>query len=540
MRMPSISQHAFSMVPRAEIPRASFDRSHGVKTTFDAGRLIPVYLDEALPGDTFNLSMSAFARLATPIFPIMDNLWLDTFFFAVPMRLIWDNFEKFMGERYPTPSSSVDYVIPRITVAPAGGYITGSIADYMGVPVGISNTVISSLPFRAMCLIWNEWFRDQNVGAAVEFPTDDGPDTYTEVGANNIPFVRYKRHDYFTSALPWPQKGDSVPLPLGTSAPIVPESGSTSLKFYDAISGSNRGQAITSVIGAGNFGVGHSIAGTAGNSLRIAGLAGDANSSGMIADLNAATSASINSLRQAFQIQRLLERDARGGTRYTEVIRAHFGVISPDARLQRPEYLGGGSTPISIHSVAQTSETGTTPQGNLSAFGTVSVRGNGFVKSFTEHTYIIGLVCARADLSYQQGLNRLWLRYQRFDFYWPALSHIGEQVVFNNEIYLQGTIADVDPFGYQERYAEYRYKPSMITGLMRSNPTTGTSLDAWHLSQDFTSLPTLGNTFLAENVPLDRAIAVPDEPHFIGDFHFSLRCARPMPMYGVPGMIDHF
>jgi len=525
MNLPSVMSHGFSKVPQAEIPRSSFDRSHGFKTTFDAGKLIPIFVDDVVPGDTFNLNMTGFGRLATPLHPIMDNMYLETFFFFVPNRLVWDNWEKFNGQQ-DNPGDSTDYLVPRL--ASASSISEGSIGDYLGLPVGVApdSLDISSLPFRAYNLIYNEWFRDQNLIDSLPVPKDDGPDIGTDLGtpsaATYPPRLRGKRHDYFTSCLPWPQKGDAVSLPLGTIAPVV-------------TTGSSANQDVGILNGLGNANK------LVSSTTRVQTSADSALDSDyyLQADLTNATAATINDLREAFQVQKMLERDARSGTRYTEIIQAHFGVTSPDARLQRPEYLGGGSTRVSVSPVPQTSSTdATTPQGNLAAFGTVGFDRHGFTKSFTEHGHIIGIACVRADLTYQQGLNRMWSRQDRYDFYWPALAHLGEQAVLNKEIYAQGTTADDDVFGYQERYAEYRYKPSLITGAFRSNAAT--SLDTWHLSQDFASLPVLNETFINENPPVDRVIAVPSEPHFILDSYFQLKCARPMPMYGVPGLIDHF
>lgn len=520
--MRSVMQHSFARVPNVEIPRSQFDRSHGHKTTFDAGYLVPVFVDEALPGDTFNVRMTAFARLATPIFPLMDNIRLDTFFFAVPVRLIWDNFQRFMGEQ-PNPGDSTDFTVP-ISTSPAGGYAEDSLQDYMGLPTKVAGFEHDVLFTRAYNLIYNEWFRDQNLQNSVTVDTDDGPDTVT----NYTLLRRGKRHDYFTSALPWPQKGDAVTLPLGTSAPVVPDGTVPTLQGITDLTPGNLNVTNTAALFIGGYG------GTTQNAEFV--------NSGLETDLSAATAATINALRQAFQIQRLLERDARGGTRYTEIVRSHFGVTSPDARLQRPEYLGGGSQAVSINPIAQTSSTdGTSPQANLAAYGTAVINGHGFAKSFTEHCVIIGLMNARADLTYQQGLPRMWSRQTRYDFYWPALANIGEQTVLNKEIYCQGTAGGADDdgvFGYQERYAEYRYKPSQITGRFRSNCTA--PLDAWHLSQDFGSLPALNDSFIQDNPPMDRVVAVPTEPDFICDMHFQFKAARPMPMFGVPGLIDHF
>jgi len=526
----SVDVHQFAMIPKADIPRSKFKAQKTHKTTFDAGYLIPVYVDEVLPGDTFNLKMTAFARLATPLYPIMDNMHMDSFFFFVPNRLIWNNWQKFMGEQ-EDPGDSISYTVPQI-VSPANGFPTGGLYDYMGLPtvgqVGSGNTVsVCAFWPRAYNLIYNEWFRDQNMQNSVTVHKGDGPDTYTDYAL----LRRGKRHDYFTSALPWPQKGTSVKLPLGTSAPIYTDGNPT---------GNNRLSIYTST----NPNVKYAMGLDGGGRVAVANdVSGTLNP--MYADLSAATAATINQLRQSFQIQKLLERDARGGTRYTEIIRSHFGVISPDARLQRPEYLGGGSTVVNINPIAQTSATnlsgGSTVLGNLAAMGTSLASGHGFTQSFVEHGVIIGLVSVRADLTYQQGLPRMWSRSTRYDFYFPAFATLGEQAILNKEIYARGNSADNDVFGYQERWAEYRYKPSMITGLFRS--TTSGTLDAWHLAQKFTSLPTLNNTFIQDTPPVDRVVAVgaaANGQQFLFDSFFDVTMARPMPMYSVPGLIDHF
>nr|AVQ10214.1 putative major capsid protein [Gokushovirinae environmental samples] len=526
----SKQQHVFAQVPEAQISRSRFDRSHGVKTTFDAGWLVPVFVDEVLPGDTFNLRVTYFARLATPIHPFMDNMFLETFFFFVPNRLLWNNFKKFFGEQ-DNPADSTSFLVPQST-SPAGGYGEMSLQDYMGLPTKKAGYLHNVLHTRAYNRIYNEWFRDQNLQNSVTLDLGDGPDT----PANYVLLRRGKRHDYFTSCLPWPQKGPAVNIPLGGTAPVTgigftgsPTLATGGLTYRESTPLPNKvyTNAMQTAPGAANGIMVQSDTAVAATAKPL-----------IYADLTQATAATINQLRQAFQIQKIYERDARGGTRYTELIQAHFGVTSPDARLQRSEYLGGGSTPINVNPIAQTSVSAATPQGNLAAMGTGMLSGVGFSKSFTEHGVLIGMVSARADMNYQNGLNRMWSRQTRFDFYWPALAQIGEQAVLNKEIFCNADANDPLTFGYQERYAEYRYKPSQICGLFRSNAAA--PLDSWHLAVNYSALPALNATFIVEDPPVDRVIAVTTEPHFLLDGYFQLQCARPMPVYSVPGNIDRF
>jgi len=547
--------HSFSVVPDAQIQRSVFSRSHSYKTTFDSGYLIPVYADEVLPGDTFKVRHTAFCRLTTPIVPFIDNLYFDTFYFYVPNRLLWANWPKFCGEQVD-PGDSTDYLVPEIA-APTAGHAVGSLYDYFGVPTGINGIKCNALYFRAYNLIWNEWFRDQNLQDSIYKSTADADDTYT----NFVLQRRNKRADYFTSCLPWPQKGEGVGIGLSGNADLVNTSADNDWNDYigtgnlvnvrtNAHTGlylmqggesqpygviANSSSSPTNLTYGGQLQATNSVTNTLDEFL-----------TNIKADLSGVSGVSINALRQSFQVQRMLERDARGGSRYIEILRSHFGVSCPDYRVQRPEYLGGGSYPILMQPIHQTSETtANSPLGNLSGVGLLAGGNSGFAKSFTEHGLVIGLCNVRADLTYQQGLNRQFSRRTRYDYYWPALAQIGEQAVLNKEIYAQGptvldagVIIDDKVFGYQERYAEYRHHPSLITGKLRS--TAATSLDIWHLSQEFSALPLLNSSFIQDDPPVDRVIAVPSEPQFILDMWFDIRAARPLPVYGVPGMIDHF
>ena len=540
------AQAHFSRVPKAEIERSRFDRSSGYKTTFNAGNLIPCFVDELVPGDTYTLDATHFARLATPLKPVMDNAYLDTHFFFVPSRLVWDNWPYFMGERKKPTDNPKDFSVPQASWNPqtALAHATGgafAIGDYLGLPkrnAGGLATTVSALPLRAIYLIWNEWFRDENLQDPITFSTGD---TASDINYNQpVSFLpRGKRKDYFTSCLPWPQKGDPIMLPLSGSAPV---------KGIFVLDNNYAGGAASTARQTGDDPSVAAPAMPAGvlpanqPSWAIGTLPQNSTttkrSPNIYADLSAATATTINALRTAFQLQRMLERDARGGTRYVEMIYSHFGVVNPDFRLQRPEFLGNGTSVINMNPIAATfTSSGNAPQGNLSAVGTGLTRAH-LTYSATEHGFLIGFVSARTDLTYQQGIERFWTRKVREEYYFPALSHLGEQAVLRKEIYLDTPANNDLVFGYQERYAEYRYKPSRITGLFAS--AEGSSLDVWHWSQDFANAPQLNASFIVENPPIARTIAVQTEPHFLLDSWFNLMCDRPMPVYSVPGLIDHF
>lgn len=572
--------HRFSDAPAMYMKRTKFDRSHVYKTTFNSGKLIPVFVDEVLPGDTTRMSVNYFARLATPIKPIMDNIYLDWFFFFVPNRLVWEHWQNFCFEQ-EDPDDNTDYVIPTVSASTAtSNSLIGSLWDYFGLPINTTNniTCINALPFRGVYLIWNEWFRDENLQKSVKIVKGDANlvidinrlseqpswvinSSSTDAYPGYACPPRGKRHDYFTSALPWTQKGPGVSIGLAGTASIVDPSPMAGYLLHssndqlaavsayggDASSSGGKRKAYgTGSISFNNFSGSNwsTVGGFAGNSSDNITMSAHAASTYLgndsYVDLDTSSIFTINSLRTAFQMQKFYERLARGGSRYTEVLRSFFGVVSPDARLQRPEFLGSFTKMVNVNPIAQTSATDTTsPQGNLSAYGVTAAKFHGFTKSFVEHGYIIGFVCARADLTYQQGINKMWLRSTVYDFYWPTFAHLGEQAIELREIYAQGSEADTTVFGYQERYAEYRYKPSQITGKFRSSVTDGT-LDKWHLSQFFKTAPTLNEEFIMEKPPISRIIAVPSEPEFLIDIGFRYTTVRPMPMFGTPGLVDHF
>ena len=533
-----------------DISRSTFHRNSSVKTSFNVGDIIPFYVDEVLPGDTFNVNTSKVVRLQTLLAPVMDNIYLDTYYFFVPNRLVWEHWKEFNGENTASAwTQTVEYEVPQITAPASTGFAVGTIADYMGIPTGIPLLSVNALPFRAYALVCNEWFRDQNLQQPFNIPVTDstvvGVNTGTfvsDVAKGGLPFIASKYRDYFTSCLPAPQKGPDVSIGLSGTLPVfgnsyalgfddgtitghLTRSASTmSVSTLDnALKGTSTGAAISS--GAANMGIVTKASGKI---------------SGLEADLGSASAISINALRMAFQMQKLYEKDARGGTRYVEIIKAHFGVTSPDARQQRPEYLGGNRLPININQVVQMAPDSTSPLGDTAAYSLTTDAHSDFTKSFTEHGFVLGLMVARYDHTYQQGLERFWSRKDRFDFYWPVFANIGEQAVKNKEIYATATATDDQVFGYQEAWADYRYKPNRVSGEMRS--TYATPLDVWHLGDKYASLPALSDAWIREDkTNVNRCLAVQStvSNQLFADLYVTNKTTRPMPMHSIPGLIDH-
>lgn len=534
------SENRFAENPQVGVSRSRFQRNSDNKTTFNTGDLIPVYLDEVLPGDTHQIDVACVMRMATPIFPVMDNAFCDFYFFFVPNRLLWEHWKEFMGENKETAwTPKTEYSVPQVT-APTGGWEEGTLADYLGLPTKVGGISVSALPGRAYGLIYNEWFRNQNVTQptlvevtdATTTGKNDGSATNDSAITLAKPLKAAKVFDYYTGALPEPQKGEPITIPMQGNAKLLlfnepsletvysQEGGYTTNTWTGAVTWTGNSSGETEPIGTNIW-----------NKQYPGGWLG--------ADLSGVTAATINQLRQAFQIQKLLEKDARGGTRYREVLREHFGVISPDARMQIPEYLGGYRLPINVSQVIQTSSTdSTSPQGNTAALSVTTMNKSMFTKSFTEHGFIMGLAVVRTDQTYQQGIERMWSRKGRYDYYWPVLANIGEQAILNKEIYAQGNEKDEEAFGYQEAWADYRYKPSKVTGLFRSNAAQ--SLDSWHYAQDYDALPTLSTAWMEQgDTEMKRTLAVQNQPDFIADFYFMNKTTRCMPVYSIPGLIDH-
>lgn len=550
----------FALNPtRLDMSRSTFNRDHSVKTSFNVGDIVPFFVEEVLPGDTFDITTSKVVRMPSLLTPIMDNLYLDTYYFFVPNRLCWTHWRELMGEN--TQSAwipTVEYQVPQIT-SPAGGWSIGTIADYLGIPTGVANLSVNALPFRAYALICNEWFRDENLSDPLNIPVDDatvaGVNTgtfVTDVAKGGLPYKAAKYHDYFTSCLPGPQKGPDVKIPVaaGGKVPVyaldqaVPDLPLNYTPLATNILGYFGSSMVNPARPDGKWPLGAAVSGS------DPGVAGfDASGQpnwwtpmNLWALETDPVASTINQLRMAFQIQKLYERDARGGSRYIEILKSHFGVTSPDARLQRPEYLGGNRIPIVIDEIRQTSATSEagTPQGTPTGQSRTTDVHHDVMKSFVEHGFIIGVMVARYDHTYQQGLDRFWSRKDRFDYYWPVFANIGEQAVLNKEIYAQGTAEDDEVFGYQEAWADYRYKPSRVTGEMRSQAPQ--SLDIWHLADDYSARPSLSDSWIREDsATVNRVLAVSEanSNQLWCDLFIKNRATRPMPLYSIPGLIDH-
>lgn len=554
------NKYTFSSHPAdIDIKRSKINKNCSVKTSFNVGDLIPFYVDEVLPGETRQIKTSEVVRLQTLVTPVMDNIFMDIYYFYVPSRILWSHWREFMGENTTAPwIQTTTYTVPQIT-SPSGGWNVGTIADYFGIPTGVDGLSVNALPFRAYAMICNEWFRDENLTTPCNVPLTDATVTgsnggtyVTDVVLGGKPFKAAKMHDYFTSCLRAPQKGPDVTIPLGTTAGVF--TSATDYPFSAFPRDANNDAYPIRLKNTDNGGV-------LSNSDKEVYLSGYQNKNGLAADstphtvsgeavslypsnlyadLTNATAASINQLRLAFQIQKFYERAARGGTRYREMLKSHFGVTSPDARMQIPEYLGGSRCNLNVNQVVQNSESGTTPQGHVAAYSQTNHSHGDFIKSFTEHGYIMGLAVVRYDHTYQNGVERMWSRKSMFDFYFPEFANIGEQSVLNKEIFAQGLPKDNETFGYQEAWAEYRYKPSHVTGEMRSSYAQ--SLDSWHLADDYSTLPSLSDAWIREDKSnVDRCLAVQSSVsnQCFADIYVQSAVTLPMPLYSIPGLMDH-
>lgn len=544
------SEQHYAQVPHAEIRRAKFQRDFNLLTTMNEGDLVPIYLDEVLPADTFKINLNALVRMATPLYPVMDNAYMDFYFFFIPSRLLWKHFENLMGQNDSTFwAEQTEYTTP-VTTAPEGGWNVGTLADYFGIPTGVSGLKVNSLPFRAYAKVWNEWFRDENLQQPVTQSMDDTTTTGVNTGINltdaeagGLPLKVCKYKDYFTSCLPSPQKSaEPVTIPMLGNAPVVWGMTSEELKNYGILINSDDSNYYYGPTTGSNGQAIHVRREPANKKNKVlyghAARAGTTVLAPMEADLSNVTGATINELRQAIAVQHIFERDARTGTRYKEILKGAWGVTSPDARLDRSEYIGGHRMPINVNQVIQTSSTdSTSPQGNTGAYSMTTLSRNMCTYSATEHGFVLGLAAIRVDHSYQQGLSRLWTRSTRFSYYDPMLANLGEQAVLNQEIYAQGKAKDEEVFGYQEAWADYRYRTNMITSEMRS--TYAQTLDAWHYADKYDALPTLSSSWIKEGTEnIDRTLAVQssNSHQFICNFYYSQAWTRPMPIYSIPGI----